>query len=336
MDESPQGAFEAVMTEGEASPEAEPSDALFTDDAEIPAVEGVEAEAESEPKPPASDTSKHKVKVDGKEVEVTLKELRDGYQRQADYTRAKMDLAKDRRALAADVTKARGHEAEIRGWIASISDSNANPHTIVERLRRAGVPMDKILMRVVNDLADDEMVTPAERLQRERERFNMTKAEDEAQRRQRESQAEAARAQAAETARYKQWWPTVVADTGLPQTKFAHERVRHYLQPLWNAGQKPTIDDFRDAARAAVADIDSESTEARKRVKPEDFAATLSEEDARAFMLALSRRKAAAKAAAVPSAAHQQAARVPSKAKSTTVPRFRDLAEEMQWRNGAR
>ncbi len=39
------------------------------------------------------------VKVDGEEQEVSLEELRDGYQRQSDYTRKTQELASERRRL---------------------------------------------------------------------------------------------------------------------------------------------------------------------------------------------------------------------------------------------
>jgi len=43
------------------------------------------------------------VKVDGEEFEVTLDELRNGYQRQADYTRKAQSLAEQRKAYEANL-----------------------------------------------------------------------------------------------------------------------------------------------------------------------------------------------------------------------------------------
>jgi hypothetical protein len=45
----------------------------------------------------------HTVKVDGEEYEVTLDELRNGYQRQADYTRKAQSLAEQRKAYEANL-----------------------------------------------------------------------------------------------------------------------------------------------------------------------------------------------------------------------------------------
>lgn len=66
-------------------------------DAEAP----VEAEAAAEDDPLVT------VKIDGKEVEVPLSELKNGYQRQADYTRKTMEVSAERKAAEAEAGKAR-------------------------------------------------------------------------------------------------------------------------------------------------------------------------------------------------------------------------------------
>ena len=67
---------EPEATEPEAQPEA--------------AAEGQEQAAEEDPTVT--------VKIDGKEVEIKLSELKNGYQRQADYTRKTMEVAEQRKA----------------------------------------------------------------------------------------------------------------------------------------------------------------------------------------------------------------------------------------------
>ena len=47
----------------------------------------------------ATEPGDHTVKIDGEERQVTLSELRDGYQRQADYTRKTQELASERERL---------------------------------------------------------------------------------------------------------------------------------------------------------------------------------------------------------------------------------------------
>jgi len=52
------------------------------------------------------------IKIDGKDVEVKLSELKNGYQRQADYTRKTMETAEQRKAAEAESNKARQERAE--------------------------------------------------------------------------------------------------------------------------------------------------------------------------------------------------------------------------------
>jgi hypothetical protein len=61
------------------------------------------------------------VKVDGEEVEVNLDELRNGYQRQADYTRKSQSLAEQRKAYEANlqaVTQEREQYSQLLGNMA--------------------------------------------------------------------------------------------------------------------------------------------------------------------------------------------------------------------------
>ena len=54
----------------------------------------VSAEAVTEP------DGTYVVKIDGEEQQVSLNELQDGYQRQADYTRKTQELAEERQSLS--------------------------------------------------------------------------------------------------------------------------------------------------------------------------------------------------------------------------------------------
>lgn len=67
-------------------------------------VEAVEAEA---PETEQQDDPVVTVKIDGKDVEVKLSELKNGYQRQADYTRKTMEVSEQRKAAEAEAQKAR-------------------------------------------------------------------------------------------------------------------------------------------------------------------------------------------------------------------------------------
>lgn len=65
-----------------------------------------EVEAEAPTEEPAEETTDDDpvvtIKVDGKDVEVKLSELKNGYQRQADYTRKTMEAAETRKAAEAE------------------------------------------------------------------------------------------------------------------------------------------------------------------------------------------------------------------------------------------
>lgn len=84
------------QADSEDAPDADADDA--GDDA---AVEGDDAEPDEQP-PEPEPTKKYKVKVRGEELEVEEPELLAGYSRTADYTRDKMALAEEKRAIAAD------------------------------------------------------------------------------------------------------------------------------------------------------------------------------------------------------------------------------------------
>lgn len=84
---------EAEKVQEPAEPAAEPE---VTAEAET-----TEPEAEA-----AEDDPTVTIKIDGKDVEVKLSELKNGYQRQADYTRKTMEVAEQRKAAEAEKSKA--------------------------------------------------------------------------------------------------------------------------------------------------------------------------------------------------------------------------------------
>jgi hypothetical protein len=70
-----------------------------------------QAQAEPEPQPAAEPQAQEEdttvtVRIDGKDVEVPLSELKNGYQRQADYTRKTMEAAEQRKAAEAQISQA--------------------------------------------------------------------------------------------------------------------------------------------------------------------------------------------------------------------------------------
>ena len=81
--------------------EAEPELEAEADDAEEYVEDDGDYEVDEEEEQP--ETPRYYVKVDGEEQEVTLDELRNGYQRQADYTRKSQALAEQRKAYEANL-----------------------------------------------------------------------------------------------------------------------------------------------------------------------------------------------------------------------------------------
>ena len=83
------------VEEAEDSEELEATDVEDQPEEEIEEVEEEVVETET--------PSTYTIKVDGEEQEVTLDELRNGYQRQADYTRKSQSLAEQRKAYEANL-----------------------------------------------------------------------------------------------------------------------------------------------------------------------------------------------------------------------------------------
>ena len=92
-----------------------------------------EAEAEEEEDKPPVFT----VKVDGKNVEVTLEELQKGYSREADYTRKTQQVSEERRAFAAEadlVRTERQQYSQLLGSLQAQLQQNAAPQLDMDRL----------------------------------------------------------------------------------------------------------------------------------------------------------------------------------------------------------
>ncbi len=90
----------------EADDEASPEDSEADDDSE--------AESEVEPKGSVSDDTLVTVKIDGKDEQVKLSELRDGYFRQADYTRKTQTLAHERKSFQTEAAAVLHERAQYR------------------------------------------------------------------------------------------------------------------------------------------------------------------------------------------------------------------------------
>lgn len=122
---------EEDLTEGEEGAEEE--------------LEEGEPEGEDEPEEGAEDEGAEQargqlytVKVDGKEAQVPLTELINGYQRTADYTRKSMALADQRKAAEAEAQQLRAERAQYAQWAQELMQRwqrQAPPQVDWDRLR---------------------------------------------------------------------------------------------------------------------------------------------------------------------------------------------------------
>lgn len=99
---------------------------------EVEEVEEVEAEEEVEEVEEAEveEEPKFTVKVDGKEIEVNLAELKNGYQRQADYTRKTTAVAEQARTVEAEIQKTQQERSQ---YIEKLNTYAQNLQTVVQQ-----------------------------------------------------------------------------------------------------------------------------------------------------------------------------------------------------------
>lgn len=105
--------------------------------------EETEEEVDAEEEPEDEDESENQlytVKVDGKEVEITLDELQSGYTRQSDYSRKTGELAQQRKAImqeAQAIQQERQQYAQALGQMQSDADRQLNEYKQIDwdRLR---------------------------------------------------------------------------------------------------------------------------------------------------------------------------------------------------------
>jgi hypothetical protein len=129
---------------------------------------------EEEDKPPV-----FTVKVDGKNVEVTLEELQKGYSREADYTRKTQQVSEERRAFQAEaelVRTERQQYSQLLGSLQAQLQQNAAPKLDMDRLYSED-PIEWVRQK---ELARDaEKVHAA--IQSERQRLSHIQAQEQYQ-----------------------------------------------------------------------------------------------------------------------------------------------------------
>ena len=123
--------FAALLGDPAETPKAEAA-------APIPGAEEgenveVEKPAENAPAETAEDDQEVVVKIDGKDVSVKLSELKNGYQRQADYTRKTMEVSETRKAAEAETQKAR---AEREAYAQNLTRIQAQLEGVIQEQQK--------------------------------------------------------------------------------------------------------------------------------------------------------------------------------------------------------
>ena len=122
---NPEQASEPSQVQQEEVEEA-PVEAQAEAEVEADVPEEVEEQYEVEEAEVAQETKEvdpvYRVKVDGEEFEVSLDELRDGYQRQSDYTRKSQSLAEQRKAYEANLQAVQSEREQYGRVLENVSD----------------------------------------------------------------------------------------------------------------------------------------------------------------------------------------------------------------------
>lgn len=125
---NPEQASEPSQVQQEEVIEEAPIEAQAEEEVEADVPEEVEEQYEVEVAEVAQETSEtspdpvYRVKVDGEEFEVSLDELRNGYQRQSDYTRKSQSLAEQRKAYEANLQAVQSERERYGKILESVSE----------------------------------------------------------------------------------------------------------------------------------------------------------------------------------------------------------------------
>ena len=122
----------------------------------------------------------HTVKVDGQEQQVSLDELRNGYQRQADYTRKTQELASERERLAQGEAIVQALESDPQGAVSALADAFGvgvgNQNTVQAQLQEDLDPEEVRLRRMESSIEEHNRAVRQQNMQSEvdglREKFS--------------------------------------------------------------------------------------------------------------------------------------------------------------------
>ena len=110
------------------------------------------------------------VKIDGEEQQVSLEELQNGYQRQADYTRKTQEIAAERERLLQAEAIVSALEKDPVGTLDTLARSfnvNTPANTQNENLEYEQDPTERKLVELENKIAAQEQVQRVQKIERE-------------------------------------------------------------------------------------------------------------------------------------------------------------------------
>ncbi len=111
------------------------------------------------------------VKVDGEMQQVSLDELQNGYQRQADYTRKTQELASERERLAQGEAIVQALESDPRGAVSALADafgvSMGNQNTDQDELVEDLDPEEVRLRRIEQSIEEQDRANRQQNMQKE-------------------------------------------------------------------------------------------------------------------------------------------------------------------------
>lgn len=149
---NPETDNQEAVEELDTDPLAEDEDDLVEADIEIENEDESEADVEDETEEDSTGGEKYTVKVDGEKFEVTIDELKSGYQRQADYTREKQ-------ALKAEIEQVEQFKQQYAEQFTAIEELDAaweeNPVRVLSHFASNTENPTQAVAELIRDLAAD-------------------------------------------------------------------------------------------------------------------------------------------------------------------------------------
>jgi hypothetical protein len=155
ISDNPETAVDPEAATDEYVTDDTPSEVVEETEEETPVEEVTDSEEDTEEA--GTDSEKYAVKVDGEVFEVTLDELKSGYQRQADYTREKQ-------ALKAEVEQFAASKEEFTDQLGALEELDTaweeNPVTVLAHFASNTANPTQSVAMLIRELAASNLLEP--------------------------------------------------------------------------------------------------------------------------------------------------------------------------------